>query len=141
MSSTTPPGLSGVHGTAFSAAALRAWHTLAGDEPKIFRDELALALTGMTEDEVEAILGVPAGDYSSGQFGGHFFENEKNPDSDVVTGLELVKKRGGKIWAGNETSVWIHFDDSGRVTEKWCHFHAIPTSESFLDKLRRWLGM
>jgi methyltransferase (TIGR00027 family) len=52
MSPGPPPGLSGVHGTAFSAAALRAWHTLVGEEPKIFRDDLALALTGMGEAEV-----------------------------------------------------------------------------------------
>lgn len=45
----------GVHGTAVSAAALRAWHTLVGDEPKIFRDDLALALTGMAEAEVVAL--------------------------------------------------------------------------------------
>ena len=51
-SSGPPPGLSEVHGTAFSAAALRAWHTLVGEEPKIFRDEFALALTGMDEAEV-----------------------------------------------------------------------------------------
>jgi methyltransferase (TIGR00027 family) len=55
VSSGPPPGLSGVHGTAFSAAALRAWHTLAGEEPKIFRDEFALALTGMAEAEVVAL--------------------------------------------------------------------------------------
>jgi methyltransferase (TIGR00027 family) len=62
----SPPGLSGVHGTAFSAAALRAWHTLAGGEPKIFRDELALALTGMDEAEVVALgEGVPAASAST----------------------------------------------------------------------------
>lgn len=55
MASAAPPGLSGVHGTAFSAAALRAAHTLAGEEPKIFRDELALALTGMEEAQVVAL--------------------------------------------------------------------------------------
>lgn len=53
--SSVTAGLSGVHGTAFSAAALRAWHTLVGEEPKIFRDELALALTGMGEAEVVAL--------------------------------------------------------------------------------------
>jgi methyltransferase (TIGR00027 family) len=55
VSSEPPPSLSGVHGTAFSAAALRAWHTLAGEEPKIFRDEFALPLSGMTEAEVVAL--------------------------------------------------------------------------------------
>lgn len=52
---SAPPGLSGVHGTAFSAAALRAAHTLAGAEPRIFVDELALALTGMAEAEAIAL--------------------------------------------------------------------------------------
>lgn len=55
MTSGPPPELSGVHGTAFSAAALRAWHTLCGEDPKIFRDDLALALTGMDEAEVMAL--------------------------------------------------------------------------------------
>jgi methyltransferase (TIGR00027 family) len=66
MSSGPPSGLSGVHGTAFSAAALRAWHTLTGGEPKIFRDELALALTGMEEAEVVALgARVPAASAST----------------------------------------------------------------------------
>ena len=46
------PDLSGVHGTAVLSAALRAWHTMSAAEPKIFRDELALPLTGMAESEV-----------------------------------------------------------------------------------------
>jgi methyltransferase (TIGR00027 family) len=66
VSSGPPPGLSSVHGTAFSAAALRAWHALAGEEPKIFCDDLALALTGMTEDDVVALgRGVPAASAST----------------------------------------------------------------------------
>ena len=52
---SAPPNLTGLHGTAFSAAALRAWHTLAGEEPRIFRDDLALALTGMSEAEAIAL--------------------------------------------------------------------------------------
>jgi methyltransferase (TIGR00027 family) len=41
--------------TAISAATLRAAHTIAGDEPKIFRDPLALGLCGMTADEAVAM--------------------------------------------------------------------------------------
>ncbi|MFI4982782.1 MAG: class I SAM-dependent methyltransferase, partial [Nevskiales bacterium] len=51
----TAPDLTGLHRTAFSAAALRAAHTLAGQEPRIFVDDLALALTGMPEAEVLAL--------------------------------------------------------------------------------------
>ncbi len=45
-------GLTALHRTAFSAAALRAAHTIRGGEPRIFRDELAMALADMTEAEV-----------------------------------------------------------------------------------------
>lgn len=55
MSETSGNDLSGLHRTAFSAAALRAAHTLRGAEPLIFRDELALALTDMPEAEVIAL--------------------------------------------------------------------------------------
>jgi len=55
MSSAIQNELSGVHRTAFSAAALRAAHTLFGAEPKIFRDDFALPLAGMTRDEVAAL--------------------------------------------------------------------------------------
>lgn len=47
--------LTALHGTAFSAAALRAAHTLCGEEPKIFCDDFALRLSGMTEAEVFAL--------------------------------------------------------------------------------------
>lgn len=61
MAAASEDDLSGVHRTAFSAAALRAAHTLAGAEPKIFRDELALPLSGMTPDEVTTLAArVPA---------------------------------------------------------------------------------
>jgi methyltransferase (TIGR00027 family) len=76
MTSGPSPGLSGVHGTAFSAAALRAWHTLVGDEPKIFRDEFALALTGMTEEDVVALgRGVPAASSSTCSLRSRFTED------------------------------------------------------------------
>jgi methyltransferase (TIGR00027 family) len=66
LTSGPPSSLTGVHGTAFSAAALRACHTLVGAEPKIFRDELALPLTGMEEAEVVALgQGVPAASAST----------------------------------------------------------------------------
>jgi methyltransferase (TIGR00027 family) len=66
MPSASPHELSGVHRTAFSAAALRAAHALIGAEPKLFRDELALSLTGMTEDEVVALAArVPAASAST----------------------------------------------------------------------------
>jgi methyltransferase (TIGR00027 family) len=66
MPSASQSDLSAVHRTAFSAAALRAAHSLRGAAPKIFNDELALLLTGMTEEEVVALATrVPAASAST----------------------------------------------------------------------------
>jgi methyltransferase (TIGR00027 family) len=48
--------LSEVHRTAFQAAALRAGHFIQGAEPKIFRDQYALSLTQLTEEEAVASI-------------------------------------------------------------------------------------
>jgi methyltransferase (TIGR00027 family) len=52
--STSTETLSGVHHTAFMAAALRAGHYLRGAEPKIFADEFAPQLLEMGDTEIEA---------------------------------------------------------------------------------------
>jgi methyltransferase (TIGR00027 family) len=44
--------LTKVHNTAIQSAAIRAGHSLAGGEPKIFDDTLALGISGMDKDEV-----------------------------------------------------------------------------------------
>ena len=51
---TRSENLSGVHQTAFMAAALRAGHLLQGDEPKIFRDNFAGQLLEISDAEIEA---------------------------------------------------------------------------------------
>jgi len=56
MSSAQQIELSGVHKTALASAALRGAHALWGDDTKIFRDELALGLAGMGEEEAIAMM-------------------------------------------------------------------------------------
>ncbi|SDC06130.1 methyltransferase, TIGR00027 family [Sphingomonas sp. YR710] len=46
--------LTSVHNTAIQSAAIRAGHTLTGSEPKIFEDSLALAISGMAEQDAIA---------------------------------------------------------------------------------------
>jgi methyltransferase (TIGR00027 family) len=54
------PPLAGVHRTAIGAATLRAFHLLREGEPKILRDEFALPLSGLSEEELVAgLVGYP----------------------------------------------------------------------------------
>jgi hypothetical protein len=89
---------------------------------------------GMTEEEAVKILGVRAGDYSSTKPGGTFLYHQK-----AVSGTELVRMRGGKFWASDETGVWLRFDDAGRVAEAFCGSYY--ENQSFLDRIRDWLGI
>jgi methyltransferase (TIGR00027 family) len=48
--------LSGVHKTAFGAALMRAWHVSGDGEPKIFEDDLGMALAGFSADQLRELL-------------------------------------------------------------------------------------
>ena len=50
------PPLAGVHRTAIGAATLRAFHLFREGEPKVLRDEFALPLSGLSEEEVVSRL-------------------------------------------------------------------------------------
>jgi methyltransferase (TIGR00027 family) len=56
MSIAPQSELTSVHRTALASAALRGAHALWGDERKIFRDDLALKLAGMADDEAVAMM-------------------------------------------------------------------------------------
>ena len=53
------PPLAGVHRTAVGAATLRAFHLFREGEPKILRDEFALPLSGLSEEELVGLVGYP----------------------------------------------------------------------------------
>ncbi len=84
----------------------------------------------MTEKEVEGILGVPAGVYASGAKG--YYVPVPWPGT-----IWLDRSAGGKEWVGENCSACITFDGNGRVDEIYM---AMTINESFLPKLRRWLG-
>jgi methyltransferase (TIGR00027 family) len=48
--------LSGVHKTAFGPALMRAWHVIGDGDPKIFEDDLGMALVGFSADEVRDLF-------------------------------------------------------------------------------------
>lgn len=57
MSSAPKIELSNVHETARQSAALRAAHYLFAQEPKIFSDNLAMSLSGVSEPQIAAMIG------------------------------------------------------------------------------------
>jgi hypothetical protein len=106
----------------------------------ITRENIEKIKTGMTEEEVEAIFAVPAGVHGKGVLTGTY--GLVPWVSWNATGLELIKKQGGKEWVGEDCGVYVRFDEVGRVNDLIRGNYVINGgNESFLDKLRRWLGM
>jgi hypothetical protein len=96
--------------------------------------------------EVEGILGVSAGDYTTRDHLDWYMQEKTETKNGLPGGIPcqsgvfLAKEPGGKFWKGNETSVWIRFDETGKVREIWSSI--FPNEDgSFFGKLRRWLGM
>jgi len=107
---------------------------------------------GMTELEVEAVLGAPAGVYSTEAQTGFYLPKFRiswpakwiyASDADIFirTGSDLIEKQGGKEWVGEELSIYICFNEGGRVLESRSGQVPPTRNESFLAKLRRWLGI
>ena len=96
---------------------------------RITEENFAAINKGMTEEDVVELLGVKPGIYASN------FEEVFWPD-----GLNNREGVRHEDWVGEEIAVWIHFDKDGHVLDKFKGY-VIPGNASFLDKLRRWLGM
>jgi hypothetical protein len=113
------------------AAVLLAGYATLPRQHRITIENIGAIRDGMTERQVETILGAPAGDYSSGVL----FDMVTTQ----MTGSELMEKHGGKVWVGVNGGIWIRFDERGKAVIRMSV--SGPVRESFFAKLRRWLGM
>jgi hypothetical protein len=121
---------------------------LAATAPKdhINRKMSELIRPRMTAEHVEAILGVPPGDYRTGEV-----EYERTgPDAardltefdNVMFDMDWIAgKRRLRIewWNGNEGRLWVCFNQSDQVLTS----SFVPgklKSPGFFDRIHRWLG-
>jgi hypothetical protein len=81
---------------------------------------------GMTLAEVEAILGVPAGDYTTG------------PTTSFRNGWHGA---GDKEWASHKGVISVWFDPQGKIMDK--DFSAVTpvTGLTWFERLQMWLGL
>jgi hypothetical protein len=101
----------------------------AGPRHRINRETIALVQEGMTEAEVEALFGVPAGNYSGGR-----------GELAFMTGRRLrALSPSCKEWVGDETGARVAFDADGRVV--WTLCGVVLYEETLLDRVRRWLRL
>jgi hypothetical protein len=100
---------------------------LTGPTPhRITKENCEAIQLGMTEEEVKGLLGVP-GDYSTGS------------QEDDNAKIELLKGTG-EFWIADAVAIRVVFDEAGQVAVIWVSERP-NRPESFLAKLRRWLGM
>lgn len=90
-------------------------------------------VVGMTLEEVESIFGVPAGDYNTSRV--LILGHDQSGDE------RWINKNPAHIWMSNNGIYWIYFDDAGRVAAMEYGFPFIEVKESWLEKLRHWLGL
>jgi hypothetical protein len=96
--------------------------------PPVSHERYERIREGMTVEEVEAVIGVPPGNYETRR---HRRITYAFPWSD-------------SIWRGDEGAIAVRFDGSGRV--KWHTFidiseYTVDDDPNFVEKLREWLGL
>jgi hypothetical protein len=93
---------------------------------------------GMTEKEVEAVLGARAGDYSGGR--AYFPASEHRPR--IPRAIRPRERGFGPdetlhMWAGDEVAVYVWFDGAGRAVDKM--LRPLRPDGGPWDRLRRLL--
>ena len=97
--------------------------------PNLISENIRAVKHGMTEQEVEMILGAPAGNYSSMR------------DAEAARLRLCYDKPGDKIWVDDEMWLGVRFDEAGKLKARYYYRHRRNQNRTFLDNLRRWLGM
>ncbi len=80
---------------------------------------------GMTQAEVEAILGCPPGDYATVDYLPEF------------CGFMIL---GATVWVSNDGDVRVWFDNEGRVEQAYFFELLVRRPPSLLDRVRAWVG-
>lgn len=113
------------------AGLVTAWFRSCFLSNSINLENFAKIQPGMSESDVEAILGALAGDYSSG------WVKILPPAAEVVGCWSPPVK---KAWITDEGCIVVFFDESGKVVSAQ-FWEPIVLEESLLEKVRRWLGL
>jgi hypothetical protein len=101
---------------------------LAPTPHRINRENYGLIQNGITQAEVEAMLGRPSGEYQS-------------PDTMVVGPFRVDWREGRReSWSTDDCVIWVWFNDEGAVREKTLGGLWPYESHGLLDRLREWFG-
>jgi hypothetical protein len=95
-------------------------------------DAFAAIREGMTQTEVEALLGGPAGNRSTQQ---PEFCIAMTEEEDHAFRSQLITKE----WINDDALIWVGFDGDGRVARKFCTANRIGPP-GWLASFRNWLG-
>jgi hypothetical protein len=133
---------------AVAAVAIAAWLLLAlgwyavrtGPRPaQVTPEAYGRVQEGMSRAEVQAAIGLPAGDYRdrAHQPGGRRYTewSEEAVEEEFVTG----ETAGRLEWEGNGYSIAAGFDEAGVVQWKTLWKHVPPTPHGPLEQLLDWL--
>lgn len=109
---------------------------------RISRESYNQIKAGMTEQELEGLLGGPAGDYTNGRYQVGYIA-EPCSLCDEALYAEISEIRSSRDWTGFQGLVSVGLNERGRVVEKR-YFPVCPVDpvgETLLARFRRWLGL
>jgi hypothetical protein len=97
--------------------------------------------SGMRREEVQAVIGLPPGDYRDGEHspGGHSYTEWSEEAGAEEFGAGATA--GRLQWEGNGHSIVAGFNEAGVVTWKTLWKHVPPTPRTPFDRVRAHLGL
>jgi hypothetical protein len=113
--------------------ACAGWWWLTTPRHRIGLNSCSQIRQGMTQEEVEAILGVPPGNYATRE------------ELRLMGGLQMGRPANGEHghyaeWASDELVIWVYFGPDGAAQLVGITDIGGRPPESLLERMRRWLG-
>jgi hypothetical protein len=107
--------------------------------PRITPAEYAWVKGGMNREEVQAAIGLPAGDYRNAAHkpGGRWYTEWSEEAGEEEFG---TRGTAGRLqWQGNTYSIEAGFDEAGLLTWKTLWRHVPPTPRGPVERVLAWL--
>lgn len=108
---------------------------------RINRENCEQIEVGMMQQQVEALLGGPPGDYRTGEVALDLREVDDGFHS-IMTSMEVLlgeRRFRHEWWQGDKGTLWVCFDEDDRVIAK--NLTPGRSTSTFWAKVRRGLGL
>ncbi len=116
------------------AAATTLWF-LFPHEPRFTEEQCDLLSSGMTKEEVIALLGCPPGDYTTRK------QRFVHCTGSRCSADDIKINHAGKCWCGDDGAIGLVLESDGTLRRAEYYSTLTPEPTTVMERIKGWLGI